>query len=295
MSTLPTDGSGLGEQNSAYRKGFVLGLTMAETAILIIFVLLLLLIHVNRKGLDIARQFQNSVAVSTQRLAELKGRERVLLEASAALGLDSAAIQDDFIELMRLAQVAAGSKDAESLLRNGKAELSRLKDAREQLTAVAAEVNEKGGAALVNSVEQQSFRIANQEGQIKRLENQVVAAGGRRGERACWADRFGKNEYLYDVVLTSRGIRMREYRYTHRARERALLPAPEVDPKRTLSPEEFYVLTRPLFLHSLRMNCRYFVVIYDATAAHEKPLYKDLLRTVEGHFYKYLSNDPAPF
>jgi len=74
-----------------------------------------------------------------------------------------------------------------------------------------------------------------------------------------------------------------------------LLPAPTVDPQEVLSESVFLARTRPLFQYSQQENCRFFVVVYDATASHEKPLYKSLLRAVEGHFYKRLDYGPAPF
>jgi hypothetical protein len=43
MIVPPADGRRIAEQNEAYRRGVVLGLTMAEAGILIIFVLLLLI------------------------------------------------------------------------------------------------------------------------------------------------------------------------------------------------------------------------------------------------------------
>ena len=36
-----------------------------------------------------------------------------------------------------------------------------------------------------------------------------VAAGHGKGERPCWVQLDGTIDYLYDVVLTSRGIKMR--------------------------------------------------------------------------------------
>lgn len=73
------------------------------------------------------------------------------------------------------------------------------------------------------------------------------------------------------------------------------VPMPVVDPIEVLSPAEFLRRTEPLYNHSLAANCRFFVVVYDSTGSMEKELYKHLLRTVEGHFYKRLDRGPAPF
>jgi hypothetical protein len=148
---------------------------------------------------------------------------------------------------------------------------------------------------LVQRAEEQSYRIANQEGQLQHYESRLREAGLGKGERPCWVKPDGTIEYLYDVVLASNGIRMRERREGKRERERALLPMPTVDPSEVLSPSEFLRRTEPLYDSSLAANCRFFVVIYDATGPAEKDLYKSLLQTVEGHFYKRLDRGPAPF
>jgi hypothetical protein len=158
------------------------------------------------------------------------------------------------------------------------------------------EIQEKGGSEeLARKAEEQSYRIANQEGQLQLYEEKLKDAGLGKGERPCWVRPDGTIEYLYDVVLTSEGIRMREYTYPQREREREILPMPAVDPNEVLSPEEFLRRTQSLYEKSQEENCRYFVVIYDATGPVEKDLYKKLLQAVEGHFYKRLSSGPAPF
>jgi hypothetical protein len=70
---------------------------------------------------------------------------------------------------------------------------------------------------------------------------------------------------------------------------------PRIDPSEILIPPEFLRRTRPLFNHSLAANCRFFVVIYDGTGPTEKELFKQLLLTVEGHFYKRLDRGIPPF
>jgi len=109
--------------------------------------------------------------------------------------------------------------------------------------------------------------------------------GQGKGVRPCWVQPNGTIDYLYDVVLTSDGIRMKEYAHPSRAAERALLPMPAADPTETLSEQEFLTRTYPLYQRSQADNCRFFVWIYDGTGAQEKTLYKRLRRTVEGNFY----------
>jgi hypothetical protein len=152
-----------------------------------------------------------------------------------------------------------------------------------------------GQMELAEQAERQSYRIANQDGQLQRYEQLLSAAGIGKGERPCWVKPDGTIEYLYDVVLENSGIRMREHLYPEREHERSLLPMPNVGPGEILSPAEFIRRTYPLYERSQQMNCRFFVVIFDATGPTEKAIYKNLLRTVEGHFYKYMDNGIPQF
>src|SRR5262245_59188801 len=68
----------IGEQHAAYRKGLVLGLTMAEVGILIIFVLLLLIAFEEIKRQALVRENDGKVAIETDRLARLTEGEAVL-------------------------------------------------------------------------------------------------------------------------------------------------------------------------------------------------------------------------
>jgi hypothetical protein len=105
----------------------------------------------------------------------------------------------------------------------------------------------------------------------------------------------GTIEYLFDVVLGSNGIRVRENVFPKRLNEREALQVPPTDPSQVLTQGEFLRRTQNLFEHSAAQNCRFYVVVYDATAPSEKELYKSILRTVEENFHKRLSLELAPF
>ena len=90
----------------------------------------------------------------------------------------------------------------------------------------------KGPAGLAEKVEQQSFKVANQEGQLKHLEAKLQQAGLGKGERPCWVKPDGTIEFLLDVVLSSGGIRMRENVFPHRGKERSRCQCRRVIPLR---------------------------------------------------------------
>lgn len=270
----------IGNQNDSYRRGIVLGLTMAEVGILIIFVLLLLLV------------------VGEQRRFELQRRGRDerkwLAEMAQVLGVTLDASPDDFRKLVLVRALLSKPDVAAALIEAREAAMEAKRAAEEMRRAVGAAVG--GGAdSVARQIEQQSYRQANQEGQLKVLDRRLQAAGQGKGERPCWAQPDGTIDYLYDVALTSKGIRLRERIYLKREKERKLLPAPTVDPGEAMSEATLIGRTTALFEQSQRNNCRFFVVVFDGTAADEKQLYKSQLKAVEGHFYKRLDSGAPPF
>ena len=279
----------IGDQNTAYRRGVVLGLTMAEAGILIIFVLLLLIGLETFRRENQAKAMEGLEAVDVERLRTLEESELAVTDIRHQLNMPDNTTPDEISRLVRALQEGTRSSDRQSTLQEVKRALAQMRAIRDQIEA------ESGSEALAQKVEQQSYQLSNQEGQLKRYEKQLNEAGLGKGGRPCWVKADGTIEYLYDVVLESDGIRLREYTYPERRRERALLPMPQVDPTEVLSPGEFLRRTEPLYNQSLAANCRFYVVVYDATGPTEKEHYKRLLRTVEGHFYKRLDRGRAPF
>jgi hypothetical protein len=277
-----TKNPGLGEEYTAYRRGLVLGLTMAEVGILIIFVLLLLVVYNQWLSEEQAKAMNGAEPVPAERLRDLEAAETLRNTVRETLKMPATAGVDEISRLVRALQERPALQETRAAL-----------DQFER----AVEKAKKDGTpeTLVKELEKQSFQIANQDGQLKRYESQLKNAGLGKGERPCWVKPDGTVEFLYDVVLGSRGIRMREYNYPGRSRERALLPLPRVNPNELLSEEEFLRRTAPVYKSSLATNCRFFVVIYDATGPAQKELYKRQLSAVEGHFYKRLDRGPAPF
>jgi hypothetical protein len=276
----------IAEQNASYRRGVVLGLTMAEVGILIIFVLLLL-IGFNEWAAAVTREA--NVSVPRDRMNALESVQGQFALVIGALGLTPTARAEEIRVMVASVMESAAKPAGQSALREARAVIERLERIRDELLA------NKHPTDLVEQLEKQAFTIANQEGQLVRYESQLQEAGLGKGERPCWVKPDGTIEFLFDVVLTSNGIRMRENLFPNRSKERDTLPMPVTDPNESLTSLEFLRRTLPLYQSSLAENCRFFVTVYDATGSTEKDNYKSLLRTVEGHFYKRLALESAPF
>ena len=264
---------------------------MAEVGILIIFVLLLL---IGLRDLRERQARQDAASVPRARLAALE-------EDSSALATMRSELQaanvppEDITRLVRVIQEASDHPDSRTAMAEARSTLAEMRRAQGALRRALQAAEVEGAESIPAEFARQAFQLANQEGQLQYYEKKLKAAGQGKGERPCWVQPNGTIDYLYDVVLASGGIRVREYSHPARAQERDGLPMPSVSQDEILSESMFLARTQRLFAYSQQQNCRFFVVVYDATQPHEKPLYKRLLRAVEGHFYKRLSDDPAPF
>jgi hypothetical protein len=93
----------IAEQNEAYRKGLVLGLTMAEVGILIIFILLLLLVFGDMQQ----RLFDGMEPVVRSELARFKAIEKTLREVAKELDIQIDDSSETFASLARLQTLQA--------------------------------------------------------------------------------------------------------------------------------------------------------------------------------------------
>jgi len=265
-----------------------MGLTMAEVGILIIFVLLMLIGFTQWQSYEQARSYRT---INNERFQVLEKAELSLTQLKEALHMPPNSSVDEIQTLVRAVQESASHPEGQSALKEAHLAFEEMNKIKNEI------VNGGGNPQLVEQTTQLSYRNANQEGQLQRYELRLNEAGLGKGERPCWVQPDGTIDYLYDVVLESNGIRMRERRYPEREEESSsLLPImPIVDPQEVLSQSEFVRRTYPLYERSKQLNCRFFVVIYDGTGPTEKEIYKSLLRTVEGHFYKLLANGTPIF
>jgi hypothetical protein len=286
----------IGEQHAAYRKGLVLGLTMAEVGILIIFILLLLIAFDYLQRDEILRPFANKTPVEPARIEQLLQAETQLQEIGEALGVEPAKLPDDFARLVRVVEAASRSQGGQGSLAEAQELLAEMERAVARVETAAQKMEAGRGGEVAEELQALSYRVENQQGLLTRYENQLARYGQGIGGRPCWVQDNGEIDFLYDVVLRSNGISMRERANPHRAAERALLPLPQVNPAETLTKSEFTRRTKPLYDHAQREKCVHFVRVYDDTAPHEKDVFIDLLLTVEGHFYKsFPPNALAPF
>jgi len=276
--------SRIGEQNTAYRRGLVLGLTMAEVGILVIFVLLLLL----ALGAFERERYAKVMSVPPDRLETLVAAEEALRSLQDAIGAEPADTPEEIQELVRALAESAHSPEGQTSLKAMRSALAEIKRAEAEIRRTAERLEGESGS-MAETVAQQSRDLAIKEGQLQYAEQRLRALGsGGSGARPCWVEPNGSVVFLYDVILASAGIRMKLRDGVLGSPRLADLPVAVIDPLRVMSEDEFRSRTRALYDYGRRdeNRCRFHVYVWDGTASAEKERYKDLLRTVEGHFYK---------
>ena len=278
-------------QEEGYRRGLVLGLTMAEIVILVIFVLLLVLgaslalkereNETLKKRNEMLRAGATELAEETrQRLARIEKEVTQLrelredLESARPDGLPERPLPEIFRELVLVRDAVVDSG------------ISPTPDSIRQALADAAAIKEE---LLASAGQNKLLERQNKNLKTKMTDLLRQARSGGRGldHPPCWATPDGKAEYIFDISLTRRGLIVRERELPHRAIERAKLPIADLALDAELIPKNFLGMTEPLFRWSVDNECRFVVRAFDSTAPTEKTIYKRHMRVLEQRFYKY--------
>lgn len=248
--------------NTSYRRGLLLGLTMAEIMTLVIFLLMLafsVMLEKDKKvhEIEVASTEKNKAAV--ERIIRAVNSQEPARTEEFVKAVESL---PGLIELIRKSNLAAGKDEA--------------------VAHTMAKAIENMAAAQKKSVKSSALR------KKKGLESAPVIANEGRGVDApsCWQDAAQNPEFIFNVDLTSSGIIIRDNPVPERTADKARLPLKNIKFDRLRSVSEFRAETRNLFETSKRQDCRFFVLLYDKTGPGDKAVYKQLLSAVEEHFYK---------
>jgi hypothetical protein len=284
--------------NATYRKGLVLGLTLAELGILVIFVLLLAfgaaLLGKDREIAELKRAVpEEKASARVERMLREKAADPVAARSLARELINSAVRQDAVASAeAKLKQADAAVTKAEQAAGTDKTaakppspasksgDQSNMDQRGEELRRRIADI----AADKIYSTKLENERL---KGSMAYATRRLQALGKGSEQPACWATRAGAPEYIFDVTLTSAGIVTQDRALPNRRNEQARLPLSGMNYGRTLQGPAFQAMTKPLFDWGEAHGCRFFVTVTDRTGAAEKRRYKTLLLWVEGHFYKY--------
>ncbi len=285
---------GAARDDRQFRRGMVLGLTMAEVLLLLIFLLLLLLGVKLKEAITERDEAFERVIEAEREVAALRA-----IMPDVTPGATKFDITKDYErikeELEATKKALAESKLGIQLIEKAKAQF-RIGDANEA-ARVLAEDAEIGAAvrASADGNDAQSAascksELASCRGQVAYLNSKVNEKTGGFDWPPCWADPTGQPQFIFNAKLRDEGIVLVDNHVAGREEEQRALPLQAIRFEQPLDRASFAAAVAPLLQWSKEHNCRFFVRLYDQMIAGSRIVYKDLRSSVEGYFYIYKMN-----
>ncbi|MBM9515093.1 hypothetical protein [Desulfogranum marinum] len=294
-------------ENILYRRGIVLGLTMAEVVILITFCLLLLLANIVGKKNDEIKNLKDVIQQKQEQLEILDKNPNLAADLQKLYrALDKDSFDDAFKELVliqeknkslvtelkSLQEKVKGLQGIQEMLRKNDLSFDDAVNIVESVQEIKKKSpnllpDQKAIFDLPSKILKLEAEIITKNNRMAYLQNKLERIGKGTEKPACWATPSGKSEYIFEMALTSNGIIIHDNELPHRTVEQAELPLDSVDFSKTLDNQTFRVGTQALYDWSNKNECRFFVKVFDQTKQNEKSIYKKRLRVVGEHFYYF--------
>lgn len=261
------------------RSSRVLGLSLNEVALLLVFLLLALLASSNPPNegplagwsrADLENYRENTASalellnVSPDGLREIASR-LIAADLVDQSKLSLSRIIDELISENKTlrADLAAMEKRAAGLL----SENEKLQTDNSVMKADADELARRIGAI---------------ETELKQLKEPARTSGTEPG--SCWFDSDGREDYFLELVLNDEILSLRPVWPANRSADlksmgidRSTVPSGEIDGR------AFSRFARPIYVQTIDRGCRLFVRLIDKTT--HKKAYKRNLRLVERYFF----------
>jgi hypothetical protein len=291
-----------GSDPVGYRRGLVLGLTLAETLLLVLFILLLVYAALGQEREKKMKEQEAQIAGLSLRIDS--GLDRLSKELTAAGIADPAELslrlrrltdevarngqmQKDLATYARLVPSVSEAKqiaDAFDVQRSSESPLQVLDRHLSRTSAPVAET-ERAPATLAEAL----AAIERMKGQLDYYEHQQASAGNGLSYPPCW-QRGGRIVYIYDALLLDDGLKL-SVTDDRAGLDMAGLTANGAEPQlgQTISRQTFLARTKGLHAWSVRQGCRFYARIIDGTSAGNKSGYIQARRAVEDRFYPFVA------
>ena len=235
----------------AYRRGLVLGLTMAEIMLLILFTLLLAI------GAAVAfNEEKNRVAVAEAAAAAAAAEKEVkeLKDIVSTLGF--------FTE-----QNGAGVyiTDIISEIIRGSSETLTPQEIAEAI---------ENARDLIDENE-------NLRGQVEQLIRRLAALGGGNELPSCWVTSSGVVESIFEITITASGLVIKDRDLPHRSDNKLTLPIGGIPYEVILSGDDFETYLEPLGQWARDNECVFYAMRFSNVS--DAPI--NLVNTVADAFY----------
>jgi hypothetical protein len=299
------------------RRGLIVGLTLAEILLLLLFLLLLVLGSQIRTWRDRYEQLDQTLedfkplqealvsggATDINNMQELVSRFQRMQNSEREISKLKAenadlAKQSELVKSLglvsdeKLRNVASAIKRASEIDPNDPpALLKRAVDVIDRLgpSTQPDQVKPLSEMTAGPEVEQKLAALVAERDQLTRERNNLMRGPGNGlTYPSCWTTATGQTEYIFDVTLADVGVRVRNASPA-RANDKAWGFVGPFAREAMINENIFIGATRKLFEWSKGQNCRFYAIVRDATGS-SKARYKYLQQMVQANFYPlYLS------
>jgi hypothetical protein len=304
-----------------HRRGLVLGLTLAEILLLLLFLVLLALAgrvfqlkedaEKHEKQLDeihrtlgpIMEKFNKTGEVDLAAIRELTERLSRIADlemSNEALRAESSELKSKLAALQRLGPKGDKivSEFAPLLERASRirpddppAALRRAVDLLENAPTTLKPEDLKSFSTLgkvterVKDLETRVVATETERDRFRRERDNLMRSKGGLQYPSCWTNEKGETEYIFDITFRDGGLRVRDNFQETRKDDPAWKLLNEFKRGTEINESAFVSATSRLFQWSKDNECRFVVIVRDQTGDN-KVTYKTLMRSVERHFYK---------
>ncbi|MCY4358298.1 MAG: hypothetical protein OXD01_12350 [Gammaproteobacteria bacterium] len=296
------------EKAISYRRGFLVGMTMAEVAMLIIFILLLALTSRFLHERDLRLEAEESLLVSNNQNEEAKELLKVMEEVSASSQTEIAEMVQKATESMNFRESVINALESESLPVDEESVLEMIAEHKEQselaqnwkeltnqLPSTFSNLPSNSLSDMLAENKSLKERVSSYSKQIAQMSGQLKGQGQGSGTEApvCWVSGDFKTVSTFHIALGPQGYVIIPTITEEFESERKLLPVNAIDYGRILTEQEFLDQTRAVYDWSVTNECRFLVNAYDMIP-NDKQLYKQRLGVLENRrFYKTMKSESS--
>lgn len=244
------------EENLGYRRGVVLGLTIAEIILLILFAIVLAM-----TGVLIKRQAATVTAIETRMAAQQLPKQVILKLESMHINLATPEGESRLLGILDTA--TKNPQEQEKACRLG----------------VELQTNLGEGITANHILKNQ----ASMKEQIDLLKGEAAKCAPSQILPPCYQS--GKNDpvpFIFDIFIKNDGLILRES-VPDRFRARFETDFRSFPPSRTLSDREFASYAKPFTDYGKRHQCKFYVKVYDETGNNRERV-RQQLKIIEVNF-----------
>ena len=264
------------DNNKDYRRGVILGLTMAEIMILIIFLLMLAFAALLQQTKD-----ENKI------YKELFSKNEALVQRIVQIIQTTSSESDEIVRILEKLPRVIKKIQSTNVVLDKKEDISSIIEKGvnsylEQQAALSRAVDAENG---LSPEAQLQIELDKNKALSERLVALEKTVRDGFGPPPCWDPGNRRyTEFIYQAELTSNGIVLSDITAPRWTDEKAKLSTEKVTLGKAISVRTFSEQVVGLWAYSLKNDCRLLVRVVDRTLPHEKDLYKAMYQAVYDKF-----------